>query len=147
MFKTTTPTLTDSNVFLILINGKNNCEVDGEWYNAYLDKPVKFKSTINLLVQIDTFLDENGFTQRSNQLRSFTGKEETEYQEFTVNKNKPDFSFFDKKGELFTARINIHSRINSTWQGDIYIDKINETFSFKSVLQLLTYITEIYNKF
>ncbi len=144
MFKTTTPTLTDANVFLILINGKNNCEVYGEWYNAYLDKPVKFKSTIDLLLQIDTFLDENGFTQRSNQLRKFIGKEE-EHQEFTVNKNKPDFSFFDKKGELFTARINIHSRCNSTWQGDVYIDKICKTFSFKSVLQLLTYTAEIKN--
>ena len=141
MFKKVLPTLTMGNLFVVAIDSNENNELYGRWSNPYVDREYSFTSIIDLLSQIQGFFDINEFTQRSNQLRTFSPKKRKILNdELRITKKEPNFGVSVERGNKFNFKIAITSRINSTWQG-IMVD-LNNTpvMHFNSALELLMYI-------
>lgn len=111
----------------VFIDSYEDCVLRGRFYNPYLDGPVHFSSTIEMVKEIERMLDEMKFPQAFNSLRHFGGGSVI----------TPEDEDEEERGDIATFRIRIMFRQNSSWQGTVtWLDgKMEE--SFRSVLELL----------
>ena len=114
---------------MICIDGYENKNASGSLYNAYFQHGIAFRSTMEMLLGIESMLEEMNMPQ------SFVGK-----RSFTRNDEKTDMESVvasAKEGKLATFSLRILFRQNASWQGSITWCEGRSEESFRSVLELL----------
>lgn len=100
----------------------------GRLYNPYVDKAIPFQSLMELLLAVDTLLDEMQFPQSFVAKRQFSPVR-------TALQNAEDLS--QQKGKLATFALRILFRQNASWQGSVTWSEAGRSESFRSTLELL----------
>ena len=100
----------------------------GRLYNPYVDKAIPFQSLMELLLAVDTLLDEMQFPQSFVAKRQFSPVR-------TALQNAEDLS--QQKGKLATFALRILFRQNTSWQGSVTWLEGRTDESFRSVLELI----------
>ena len=107
---------------------ENKCAV-GSVYNALLQKRISFRSTIEMLLAIESMLEEINVPQSFSVKRSFT--------EIKITDKAAEFAEEAKEGRLATFAVKILFRQNAGWQGLIKWCEGGCEESFRSVLEML----------
>ncbi len=114
----------------------------GRLYHQYVQQPILFSETDQLLIQMDDLFDDLNYPQRTMQERTFRKKgkspEKDKGEEFMAKKepeiiNDPT----DQKGDIATFVIHVMYRQNATWQGSVLWAESGQTQNFRSALELI----------
>ena len=114
---------------MICVDSYENKCATGCLYNAYFDHGIAFKSTMELLINIESMLEEMNMPQ------SFTGK-----RSFSRSEEKAEIKSVNdsvREGKLATFSLRILFRQNASWQGSVTWCEGRSEESFRSVLELL----------
>lgn len=104
----------------------------GRIYNAYYKDGVAFRGTIELLLIIDSMLEEMNWPQAYSSHRLFRAPEEAHAPEKTAVETK--------EGKLGTFSLRILFRQNASWQGSLSWIEGRQEESFRSVFEMLLLI-------
>ena len=119
----------------------------GSVYSRRLTAPMLFKSTADLLLQIEDLLDTQDFPRAFQRKRTFGDKQQPRPWQ-RGDGAEDDNQYMDEeavnqaRGKVCTFAINILTRQNTSWQG--YLDWLDgsDRRAFNSDLELLGMITE-----
>ena len=123
---------TSENMFratLVCIDSYDHKILSGRIISPYFEGCITFNSTIELLLQMESLLEEMNWPQSFSSIRSFKNSEE---------KSLPISSEHIKEGKLATFYLRVLFRQNSSWQGSVFWHEKMKGESFRSVLELLT---------
>ena len=116
--------------------------VRGRIYGIALKEPVLFSSYSEVLMKLEKILDEIGFPQAFQQLRSFRREEkETMKQKNEVIQYHSAEDIDVEKGKISTFDIDFATRQHSSLQGKIFDEKGLESAEFDSELELLSFLS------
>lgn len=94
--------------------------LSGRLYGRRLSAPLSFFDVSDLILKVDALLDAQNFPQAFSQIRSFTEKSELEIPAVRERKELSDATSVEAaQGERATFSLQISSRQNATWQGDV----------------------------
>lgn len=129
------------NLISICIDRKNGTDYEGRIWNEYDPEPRSFSGMLQAFEQIEEFLDDLNFPQKSTIPRTF-GKTSAQgmAQAFYRKRDKIMGNLEDKNGAEGTFIVQIKYRQNSTWQGQVVWAEENKKVYFRSALELLRLI-------
>lgn len=104
----------------------------GRIYNAYYEEGVAFRGTIDLLLIIDSMLEDMNWPQAYSSYRHFRTPEE--------GHTPPKTAVETKEGKEGTFSLRILFRQNASWQGSIIWHEGKQEESFRSVFEMLVLI-------
>ena len=118
----------DSRITTLCIDSYEQAVPVGRFYNSGAPDGKVFRSTTQLLLELERSLDEMDFPKSFNAVRTFAPPSEQET-------GPPDHPI--RSGERATFAVRILFRRNSSWQGSLtWLDGRQEQ-SFRSVLELI----------
>ena len=130
------------NLVTVCINERKDGDYIGEIWNQVDGKPSPFRSSTDMLFQMEKLYDDWNFPQRSTNCRTF-GKV-TEQEERTPNTKRGRkmnvFNVQDKRGKQGTFIVQVQYRQNSSWQGQVIWAEENKREHFRSALELMKLI-------
>ena len=115
--------------FTVCIDRLDGSIMSGSYYNPYLIGGQDFNGLLDLLLGIDSLLNEMGNVQQGCSIRSFTRNVD--------GASEAPGSAVPERGELATFSIKILFRQNASWQGSVTWVEGKAEESFRSVLELI----------
>ena len=115
-------------IYVVCVDSYENKVLSGRIYNVRHDSSIVFKSTVDMLLKLETFLDEAKLIQSYAAKRVFTPN----------TTSTPMISTGSvEEGKLATFSLKLMFRQNVSWQGSVLWCEGNSEETFRSVLELL----------
>lgn len=115
---------------------KYDCgEIAGRIYHCYDMNPWHFGNVIEMIELMEDFFDRISFPQASTKTRTFADVSKKE-KEALIKLVTPQ-EVAKQSGKLESFLVNVKSRQNSAWQGEVECMETGEMHQFISVLDLL----------
>jgi len=115
-------------IYVVCVDSYDDKVLKGRIYNVLCDSAIVFTSTVDMLVKIESLLDEAKLIQSYSVKRVFSPN--------TTNYSlKSDETL--KEGKIATFSLKLLFRQNASWQGSVLWCEGNSEESFRSVLELL----------
>lgn len=116
-------------------------DVEGRVCSPLQLETIHFSGMTELLVKMDELFDKVGYPQAFQDKRSFDSDKEANnlYRGIPVSKREPA-DILNYTGECKTFDILVHSRKNTSWQGEIYNEKGAFLGGFDGEIALLSSI-------
>ena len=120
--------VSDNRKMTVCVDGYENGELRGRFYNAYHDV-CSFESLSQFLIRMEALLEETQTPQSYTSHRTFT----------SILHPDPDTDFTpqSRKGAKATFELQVLFRQHSSWQGVVVWKERNSEQSFRSVLELV----------
>lgn len=116
--------------------------ISGRLFSQRLSAPLAFHDISELFVKVDTLLDAQNYPQSFMQIRSFTGKSERDVPAARSKEELTDAQDVNaERGACATFILQIRSRRNATWQGDIDWLDGSPRERFDSILAMVKLLT------
>ena len=116
--------------------------LSGRLFSQRLSAPLAFHDISELFVTVDTLLDAQNYPQSFMQIRSFTGKSERDVPAARSKEELTDAQDVNaERGACATFILQIRSRRNATWQGDIDWLDGSPRERFDSILAMVKLLT------
>lgn len=119
----------------ICIDSYENGVLSGQIQNPYLETSVKFKSTVQFLLEMEKILDKMEFPKSFTAVRTLA-----EPPEFPTGPPK----ILQNSGTKATFVLRVLFRQNASWQGSITWLEGRREQSFRSVLELIFLIDSVF---
>lgn len=116
---------------LLCIDSYDNRILTGRIFNPFLETDIPFRSTMELIREINALLQELQFPQSFSEHREFQSAPERK------RTAAPLTSTAAQKGRLATFTLRIMFRQNSSWQGSLSWLEGKSSENFRSALELL----------
>lgn len=124
----------------VCVNDIQGGEISGKIYYCYAQDPVPFQSMAEMVLTLDGIFDD---------LEAPAAEPPRKTLKPVVPKEKEalrychDFKDFEiSSGEKFSFFIKIRYRRNVSWQGSVHFSGDKCIYQFRSVLELMGYLTE-----
>ena len=118
----------------------------GRMYSKTIEKPIKFESSSNMLLEADDLFDQQGYPQRFMEPRSFQ-KDSAVPSRFHYPKPViSDQEILEQEGKCCTLDVFVQSRRKAGWQGAVFEPEGGFISEFKSELELLMILEKEINK-
>jgi hypothetical protein len=132
----------------VAVDENEEGRIAGCVYSQRLKQPIVFMDTKDLLLRIESLLDEQDFPRAFQRKRTFDSKGAILAHDGTEAVRDDNGDYMDEEsvqhaeGKQLTFSLNILTRQNTSWQG--YLDWLDgsERISFDSDLELLSMINE-----
>ena len=117
---------------VVCVDGYENKVPVGRWYNSQYETGATFHGVMELMLSLESMLEEAKFPQSFSNRRTFgpPGECATE----TAGEDAV------KEGKLATFALRILFRQNASWQGSVFWYEGKQEESFRSLLELLVLI-------
>ena len=114
---------------VVCVDGYENKVPVGRWYNSQYETGAAFHGVMELMLSLESMLEEAKFPQSFSNRRTFgpPGECATE----TAGEDAV------KEGKLATFALRILFRQNASWQGSVFWYEGKQEESFRSLLELL----------
>lgn len=115
--------------------------LSGRLFSQRLSAPISFHDISDFMIQVDALLDAQSYPQSFSQIRSFTEKAEPDIPAARSKEELSDPQSVDAAhGAYTTFSLQIRSRQNTTWQGDVDWLDGSPREHFNSILTLVKLI-------
>ena len=137
-----TPKYYPLNAFRICAD-KLGDDVEGRVFSPLKAEAIHFSGMADLLVKMDALFDKVGYPQAFQNKRSFdSGKELSNLYRGIPESAIPPEEILKQSGNCKTYDVLIHSRKNTSWQGELYDEKSVFLNSFDGEIELLESIVK-----
>lgn len=135
---------THQNSFLYLcVDCVENGHISGRVFSQRLTQPMGFSDLGSLFLQVDHLMDQQGFPQAFQDIRSFVSEHSFTPElpaAATPQQGMPIGEVLEARGARDTLVLSIVTRQNATWQGRIHRLDCGNATQFSSALELLAYL-------
>lgn len=125
---------TSKSTYMLSVSDYRDKHLSGALYCPLLNKAYSFANLVQLLLLMESLMDEAGFPRRGVEQRAFQSTAATTLARSPVSKAV--------SGTLATFTLNVLFRQNASWQGSIIWNERKLESHFRSVLELITLLDE-----
>ena len=140
--------LTKSNSSLrVCVDNAENGRIEGRVYGQRLEEPLLFADIGGLLLQIDDVLNAQDYPRAFQRKRSFGGEEKPIPSPPAGAEISGDFMseemVEESRGRVATFKLDIITRLNTSWQGSLDWLDGRPPAPFRSALEFIRIISEV----
>lgn len=122
-------------------------DISGRVYSPLCEEEIAFQGIGELLLKMDRLFDRMGYPQAFQNKRSFEHKTETENLYRGIPQTVQDTESIRRQaGRHYTCDIEVESRRNTSWQGEILAVDGSALGKFDGEVELLEKLTELTEK-
>lgn len=127
-----------SNTVNVCIDRANEYGLSGRMYNCYHESGETFYSMVNLVEHMENFFDYIQYPKATVRTRTFLDEKES------PDEKRPDMiRTFDQikkeRGNAITFYMTVESRVNASWQGQVYCVDTDCLQAFSSYMALVDF--------
>lgn len=137
-----------NNIVTLCVDEWKENDIIGRLFHCYQEKPYIIGQAIELFGILERFFDEIQYPQATSRTRQFIEKKETavspEYGNrlvtHTLSKDelqKQRNRIFKERGKEATFLLGVFSRVNTSWQGELYWIEEDMLWKFSSDMELM----------
>lgn len=127
------------NRVVLCVNEMNETDIAGELVHMYTQENIKFRNSMQMYRIMEELYNRLNYPQMSVKTRGFVEEEKTVKKEEAVRCRKTN-EILQERGVIATFAVDVMSRQNATWQGEICWLERGITLHFLSLMELLAMI-------
>lgn len=137
-----------NNIVTLCVDAWKENDIIGRLFHCYRQEPYVIGQAIEIFGILEHFFDEIQYPQATSRTRQFIEKKEpvasTKYGNSLVSHtvNKEDLQkqrerIFKERGKKATFLLGVVSRVNASWQGELYWIEEDTLWQFSSDMELM----------
>ena len=131
------------NAVCVCIDNYEDGKIGGKLYHMFSRDPQYFSDVTDILKYMGTLMDEIKYPEATIKARSFKKTEQETNTNIDARQKKYEIEdLLQKSGSIASCIVTVSSRVNASWQGNIYWIENDESAGYSSEIEFISLIDE-----